>query len=340
MKTKDLAATIDKVKPAIADGKLIQYAGQLIFDGEKLIAYGDEITISVPLKTDFEARVRFEEFSELIKKIKTEEVKAKIDSGKLLITAGKLKAAFNLIEFDKEALPNFELDKIEEWIEVPDDFASALGFCIFTAAEQAANAALTCLNVEGGRILSADNFRVTEKILSVPLKLAEPLLIPRKIASYLSKFSLKELASTDSCAHYSDGTGAIFTHRLISDGYPTEEVDKAMDIEGLELIMPEGLSNALETVGIAAVKDVDGVREAHIVIDKNKFKVTGVGPYVNIEDVVKGEYKGEALNLTVSPDHMKQILSYSNKAIIGDKVILFPGEGFRSIVCLLGDDEE
>lgn len=342
MKAKELSTAIDKVRPALLDGRMITWAGQLIFQDDFLVTLGDAINIVVPLQSGISVAIRAEEFMKLVQKLSADkEVTLRVskDSKNLHVVSGNTKAKFPTIDFDSEdpVLTRHKISDIE-WQPAPPGFAAILGFCVFSAADQAANMALTCLNVTGSRIISADNYRVTERLLPEGLNMEGELLIPKKIARYLSKFALNEVGLSNYGVHYRDENGVIFTHNIVEDSYPIEAVNSVLDVEGESLTLPTELSIVVDRVGVASVKDSDDIREVKVTIsEKGDIGVDGVGPYAEITDTCesKAEYSGKQLSFTVSADHLMQILAYSTTVKVGEEMLLFHGEGFRSVVCLL-----
>ena len=327
----EILNAIGKVKPALLDGKLIEFAGLLLFDGKKLISYGDEISISVPLETDFIAAVKAEEFSQLIQKIKENEVDLEIEEGQLLVKAGKMKAGFTLVEYDPESVPDLGLSQVEKWNKFPEGFVDALKFCMFSASSSPEYGVLCSLKIEPERIISSDNYRISEKLLSKKMKgIKEQLLMPRKVASFLANFKLEKFAITEACAHYRDEAKVVFTHRLISDEYP--DVDAFLKVEGNDLQLPKDISGALDAASTIA-ETVD------ISVEKGLIRVRGESENRWIEYPVDSDYDGEKLVFRTSPEHMIQILRYSQQVTVGENILLFTSENFRHSVCLISDDE-
>lgn len=334
MKRQELLDAIGKVKPALADGKLIEFKGLLLFDGKKLVSYGDEISVSVPFETDFVAAISADEFSKLIQKTIETELDISLDNGQLLIKSGKMKAGFTLVEYNPEAVPDLGLSQVKRWFTFPKGFSDALKFCIFSASNDAAYGVLCNLKIEEERIISSDNYRITERNLSEKMfGTKTPLLIPRKIATFLSSFKLTKYAITDACAHYMDDTEVVFTHRLISEEYP--QVEEHLKIEGSELELPKNLAGALGRA--QAISSGEDESKVTISVGKKVIRIRGEAAGAWVEEPVDSSYKGEDLQFECSPEHLIQILDYSTMAIVGENALLFSGPDFRHSVCLINE---
>jgi len=337
MKRKDLLDAINKVKPALADGKLIEFKGLLLFDGEKLVSYGDEISVSVPLKTDFIGAVKEDEFKKLIQKTTNPEIKISSDGKQFLVESmesGEMKAGFSLIEYNSESIPDLGLAQVKRWFSFPEGFIEVLKFCIFSASTNDAYGVLCNLNIGTERIVSGDNYRITERSLSKKMfGLKGPLLIPRKVASFLSGFKLTKYALTENCVHYKDDTEVVFTHRFISEEYPS--INEYLEIQGEELNLPKELAGILSRAQTIIPKDEDKVT---IVVSEGKIKVKAEGTGTWFEEPTATDYKGKDLQFDASPEHLIQILNYSTETIIGENALLFKGKDFRHSVCLISEE--
>ena len=338
LKRQELLDAIAKVKPALEDGKLIEFKGLLLFDGEKLVCYGDEISVSVPLKTDFVTAVKAQEFIKLISKTTEAELTIKIIDKQLVVTSGLMKAGFASVDYEPESVPDLGLSQVGRWFSLPDDFTEVLKFCIFSAASNDGYGVLCNLKVASDNILSSDNYRITERLLSKKLAGLKSgfLLIPRKIATFLSGFKLKNYAITDACAHYKDETGVVFTHRLILEEYPEDIVDH-LQIKGQKLELPKNLIGALNRALAISTKEEEA--KATIIVEKKTIKIKAEGTGTWFEEPVTSDYKGENLQFDAAPEHLIQILSRSTTTTIGEDALLFTGEGFRHSVCLFGEEE-
>ena len=339
MKKQELLEAINKVRPALQDGKIIEFAGLLIFTGERLVGYGDELSISAPLVTDFEAAIEADRFSKLVQKIEQEEIEIALEEGQLILKAGSMETGFALGEYNKESLPDLGIEQVKTWYKFPQDFSEALKFCIFSSSTDPAFGVLCNLKIEQDRILSSDNFRITEKKLAKKIaKMKEnSFLIPRKIALFLGALELEKFAITESCIHYCDDTGAMFTHRQLSEEYP--ELDEYMAIEGKELELPKALSGALSRAEVI-VSLSDDMHQVEVQIEEKLVLIKGEGSGgAWIKETVDSDYKGGNLSFVTVPEHLTQILKYTKKAIVGESAILFIGEDFRHAVWLIETEE-
>lgn len=332
---KELQVSVNKIKLALSDANIIQFKGLLIFDGKKLVSYGDEISVSTPLETDFVAAVGADKFIKLINKISKDEFDLTKDEekNKLFVKCDKMKAQFACADYDENAIPDIGLEQVKKWNDFPEDFAEAIGFCSFSASNDPSYGVLCNLKVESNRVLSSDNYRITERILSKKIsELKEPLFIRNKVASFLTGFELSKFVITDTCAHYKDDSGAVFTHRLMKDEYP--EIDEFMKVDGPKLQLPKEIIDVLDR----AKTVIDDENIVELIVNKEFIEVKAKGMDAEIKEPVKFDYDGDELKFKTSPEHLIQILKKTQEVIIGESSLLFVGENFRHVVCLISEE--
>lgn len=337
MKTEDLVNAAEKIQLALSDGKMTSNAGLIMFSNGLMLSYGDEISTSVPVAGlgKVKAAVHGTEFSQLIKKVKDKNITLKVVKDRLSVTSGKMKANFNMVDVNWEEIPEVGTGE-GTWVSLPERFTDDLRFCVFSAATHQSFGSLTCLNVCSDRIISSDNFRITEKMLSSEIPIDNPVLIPRSAAAFLSRIKLVDFKVGKSEISYRDSGGVIFTHGIIGEEYP--DVSPHLEIEGSEIKFPVNLRDALGHAEVVA--DEEMTKTISVNVSKGIFVVKGEGSHAEVEEEVDApDYKDEGFSFIASPEHLLQILAITQDAIISDGSILFSGKGFRHLVALLGDEE-
>ena len=87
MLRKDLLDKLQIVAPALANNDLVPVLSHFWFTGSQVLAYNDQIAISVPCKTDFKGAVPGAIFISLLKNSKAKEVELSLNDNELLIKA-------------------------------------------------------------------------------------------------------------------------------------------------------------------------------------------------------------------------------------------------------------
>ena len=334
MKKDELLNAIDKLKPALADKGLIEYSGLIVLGDGRLTAYGDDISVSVPFVSPVEAALPWQEFTKLIRKLEAAEIEMKQEENQIVITAGKTRAGFNVSELS--APPVKWVIEESGWQKLPDGFCGALGFCAFSTSADASLGILQCVYVHGNKVVSSDNFRITEFQLKSE---APEILVPRDVAVFLSKYDAKDVCidSSGAAVHYKDASGVIFTQRAIADDFPM--VEELFNVEGTEVEMPPEIEGALDRAGVLA-DERDGMNYVRLTVARGQVFVRGQCEKGWVEERVPTSYKGKPMSFVASPKHLVQILDRSRKAIVGENTMLFKGEGFRHVVCLIAEEEK
>jgi len=333
MKKSEILNAIDKLKPALTDKGLSEHSGLIIFDENRIAAYGEEISVSIPLKSGFTGVFPWKEFTELIQKFETEEFDIKEKDEEILVISGKMKAGFKRIKTSYE--PQYQnLNEDSDWDKLPDDFCKALDFCLFTVSSDQYGGVLKSVSIKESFARSSDNFRITEFEMDGE---APEILIPRESAIFLSKQNITDIFIDESVVHYTDGTGLVFTHRMISEEYPS--LSEYFKVEGTKIRLPKELKSALDRASVLAEDSIDSdFLYVKISISKGKIIIRGEGEKGWVEETsrIRG-YKGQSLTFSVVPNHLFHILDYSNEAVANDEVLLFKGDNFQHLVCLMKD---
>lgn len=335
--SKELLNALDKIKPALKINQFMDYAGLVIFTGENITAYGDDLTVCVPFKTNFKIALPADELTKLIKKISSKEVEMTLEENQLILKAGRTKAGFNIIAIDLGNLEFMDFKNINNWKPLPIDFTEALAFCHFSAANDASLGVLTNLCVEKNQVISSDDPRISQYIFEEELDIDLSILIPKKIAEFLSKIELKEISIGDSMIYYKDDDGVIYAHRVIADEFL--DTSEFLNVEGEEITLPKELLKSLNKAQIFSDK-IDNYQKVTVKIQKDCIVVRGEGIKGWVEDPVDLEEETDKqFEFLADPAHLIQILSKTQNAVINENVIMFGGDNFKHIVSLLSEEE-
>ena len=331
MKKQEVLDAINKLKPALSDGGILETAGLIILDGERMIAYGDELSVCVPFPLPFFAVLPWKEFDAFIRKVGTEEFDLALDGDKVTLNAKKTtKAWFNVVLLSGD-LPTFEEVPEADRIVLPENFNEGLSFCTFSAGSDASLGILQALSVSEGKIVSSDRQRITEFVLSGP---CPDILISRGVSDFLSKCGVISIFCGETSDYYWDKDRTMFSQRKIAGEYP--ETSEFFDVQGEEIDIPLEIDGALERAGIFADGAGVGSKDyVHLSVSRAGICVTGQGTKGGVEERIFTRYGGKPLEIEISAQHLLQILKRTQKAVVGEGAILFVGDDFRHVVALI-----
>src|ERR1700757_1851266 len=87
MLRKEILDKVQTVSPALANNDLVPVLSHLWFTGTSLMAYNDQIAISVPCKTDFKVAVPGATFISLLKNTIAKEIELSVANDEMQIKA-------------------------------------------------------------------------------------------------------------------------------------------------------------------------------------------------------------------------------------------------------------
>ena len=133
---KELVRKLGLCMSGIEKGNpILQGADSFIFYKDRIYAYNDLISVSVPIENtemlneNLEGAVKAEEFFKIINKMPSEEIQFEVSDNKSwILKSGKARAELALVEFDYEKRLN-EIQISDNWIGLDDNFVTGLNVC-------------------------------------------------------------------------------------------------------------------------------------------------------------------------------------------------------------------
>lgn len=336
IKREALISALKKVEPALEGKNMLEGIAEFAFDEKSIISFNDILLVQYPFKTDLKCSVPANEFYKLLDSISDNEIDLSLVKGKLMLRAKNIKAQINC---------NIVSDKIEDVKKkilftgvksiLPTDFREGLDACLFSAAVDTSKPILNCLYVNGRKIISSDNIRISEYTLKKKVK--DNFLIPRKAVKEIVNFDIKKYWLANNMIHFDTSEGAIVSSILhFGEYYKTE---KFFDIDGKDFIFPKDMKKMLPAVNVMAddaFLESNRFKFIEIEIENNRLTCTGrkdIGS-VTTEFKVKTKIKNK-VSFKIRIEVFRQILEYTNKVKIGDRKVLFELDNFKHVAALI-----
>jgi len=302
------------------------------FSGDEVISYNDVISISYPIKTDFQTFVKADDFFKVISKIKSEEVKFKLEGSILQMAADKMRSSFATI-FDDTIIKRIETvkDSMEgiKAKKLPADFIESIRLCIQVASKNESDQLLTCLFINGKDIISTDNIRIAHAVLSSSM---DEMLIKAGELKALTAINPISYAVTKSWIHFINADGCVFSIRGTKGSYP--DMLKFMEFDGIEVTLP---AEILDGVDIASVF-TDDMNDSISITIKNKtcrvFKESQAG---KIDFRSSIDYTGQDVTFNIHPDLLKEMMSHSTNVVIAANKAKLETDGFTLVTSLFSE---
>lgn len=338
-----LISLLETIRPGVARKEIVEQSTHFVFTGKEAITFNEQICVCAvsPLR-GFICSVQAEEFTKLIKSMQAEELTMRVvESGgrhAVKIESGTVKAEFTVSQNEgvQDLIKKLKLNSLSGlWKPVPEDLIQALKWCLFSASEDATQGVLTCIHIKKKTVSSSDDMRVSLYSMGKPLD-AE-LLIPAISAEELVKFPIEEYCVVEPWAYFRTGAKAIFCARLMDGTYPSTK--EFFEFEGVEVELPGGLGQALESAEIMAAGDFPIDKRVKITIDKGKLEVFAENESLGWikTEINMGVKNCPTVTFIINPIFLREILGKTNVVKVGSDRALFQTDNFKHLVSLHGE---
>jgi len=331
-----LIDALAKVKPGLASNDIIEQSMHFIFDDDKIRTYNDEIAITQKFESGLQGAVSAKEFYDLFNKIPDESITAEIKDDKFLFKGKNKQISFNI---DSDiVIPPIEVagPRAKCWMKLPDNFADAIKFCIFSASKNMTMLALTGILLSGKQSISCDNFRATRVTMKTEIK--KEFLLAASSAQELVNYKPSKYYMDTNWIHFINEEGTAFSCRQISEEYPKGVFD-IFDVKGKKVSLPDELKEILERSQILVTNDLDD-KWVNITIKKGWLECVAKGVAGQITEKIKSKYNGKEFTIIIHPALLMEILKRMSDVIVGENQLLFKDDkGFEHVILLIADNK-
>ena len=321
-----LVNALARLKPGLSSKDIIELGVCFNFHKDTIVTFNDLISISIPLETGIEGAVRAEDLYKLLDKITTDEIELIQTENELQIKASKIRAGLAL---KTELLSPLSVEG--EWESLPGQFKEAIAFCQFSTSKDMTKPYLTCIHIEGVKVSSSDNWRITQFVMSEPI--LRNFLLPASAANTLLRYDITHMALDDAWIHFADEeTSLIFSvRRILAD---LIQLDQYFDVKG-QLIRLPNLVKTLERAKIMVEGDSDLDLTIKLHLEPGKLICRGQKEIGWVEEQVSLDYEGVPITMMVNPLFLADILSRTREMVVSENMCLFWGENFRHVMMLV-----
>lgn len=305
-----------------------------VFVNNQVATYNDSVAVSYPFEFDIEGAVKASELLSLLNKVKDKEIEVFFKDNELRVKGKKFNSGITMEE--KIELPLDFLKTKIKYKELPEGFSEAVQLCSFSTAAESRLPHLSNVHIKNGIVESTDNFRATR--ISMGNKVKEELLIPVSAVSGLRRYNfthygLSEDGMSEGWIHLTKENGAVFSCRVFEEGFP--DIGQFFEAKGTPIRLPPELSEILDK-GEIFQEEEKGQLVVTITIEGKKLTILSEninGWYEESVDLKRAFEKG--VSFKASPKILKDILKYSNRAVVSDRVMKFKAKKFDHVVALI-----
>jgi len=333
---KKLIETLKAVKPGLASKEIIEQSTSFIFRNKRVSTYNDEIMITHPVDLDLEGAIQGAQFYELLNKCKDEEVSLQVKDTQLSIKGKKFKAGIRLDAEINLPIDEIPMPKKSNWIDLPEGFAKAIKYCLFSASTDMSTPALTCIHILPPLIESTDGLRLTQyKLEGRADKDTPSILLPVRAAVELINYPIEQYSTTAGWVHFKCATGAIFSCRTMEGKFPS--LKRVVVMSGETVTFPKDMIEILERAEVLSETEITKERSITVELGDNAVTVKSESKAGWYEEEFRARYAGPEVAFNINAPFLKEILQYLRKAEIdeGGTKIKFTGDSFVHVIALM-----
>lgn len=329
---EQLMKTLALVRPGLATKENIEQSTSFVFMDGRVFTYNDEIAVSHPVDFGMDGAVSATEFFNLLSKTKESELTAEVTESGLVIKGKKYKASIRLQA--EITLPIDQISPPDKWNELPEDFADAVKFCLFSLGRDMTKPVLTCIHADADVVESCDGFRLTRRFFEKSA-FDKPILIPGNAAKDLTSYKPTHYSVVGGWLHFKTAEDTMFSCRTF-DQLEFPNLDKFISDEGGKLKFPSDMKETLDRAGIFSnSSNRDHVK---IALKEGEMVVRGEGETGWFEEVCRVRYKGEPCHFFLAPQFLQTVLDINDEALVSTGSLQFESDAFIHVVSLIAGD--
>lgn len=330
----DLIEAIEKVKIAMISGStFLQDSNNLIFKNDRIAAFGLDSAISIPFQFPFEASVPADEFLKYLKKVKGDEIDIEYKDGELTIVSGNGKSSAAFMTNDSvRNLPDLGIKDVQDWVSLPNNFCDALKLVHFSVSNDTSKGIYNCAFVDKTGIAGTDEFRLTHIAFNETYN-GPTFFIPKKIAKHVSAMDWVKVGKAGGWVHLMTEEGVVASIRGLEGAF--RQYEDKLKLTGTSVYLPTELQDALNRISELCEKDSFGFKKVFVTLFDGEASCKVDGQRKRGEEKVFLEYTGERVSFSANVDFLIDALKEGKDCIVGEKMIMISGDGFRHIVVLM-----
>jgi DNA polymerase III sliding clamp (beta) subunit (PCNA family) len=330
---------LECARPGLEKRWVDDHTGSFLFQGERVVTYNDEISVSAPVPLDIKGAVPANELYKLLRLIADKEVDVTINDNRVVIKNNKHLIAKILIE-PEILIPIDQLPKPDDtgWIAIDEDFIWKMRLALFSVSKNLSKPVLACLHWYNNTLEATDNLRVTRCTTNIPLPEGVKILFPSWSASALLRRNPTAFKLVDGWLYFQVDHGAIFSCRTFEGKFPV--VNSVLAIECNNAIkFPAHFIKSLERATVLAEQDSLGEHRVEISVDNNVLSLKAAKDIGEFEDCFVARCdKNHAF--WAEPASLIEILKHQTRANFSNRdddkglFLKFEGDGFVHLIAL------
>ncbi len=332
---KELVEKLNRLKYGLPKGNIVQDDYCFLFFGGRIYTYNDDVCISTKFDMDNDFAVRADEFLSTLQKITPDIFTLIVTEKTVKIKAKNYKAEVACTDSEslRDKIESLKIGAGRKWKKLPEGFSEGLKLCSFSVGANMTNVIFTYINVDNNKVMSSDEYRVSEYKMKEEIE--DNLLLRGTAAIDLVKF--------DMVKYFVEKGGIYFKNKeyvfwVRKDELEREYPDFSSDFKfkGSSLEFPEDTKDLVDFCSIFSQEDFELKKKITVNISDGKIMVigeaSGVGKGSAVVDI---DYNKKDINFEIHPRLFLEVLNKTMRVKIGEDRVLFRWKGFRHLLGLV-----
>lgn len=329
---KQLKDALEKILPALAQ-KTLGRGPTFVFSGEYIVSFNGVIGIAYSFPTDFQAELPAEELYKIISFSDLDEIEIGLKENVCWIKGPGLLTELSIIAERTNIQFIEDIKKARKNLaKLPQDILEALSLCLFSVSMQNGFAALQCIAIDNGYVMSTDSYRISRyKIGKFP-----KILIPSLAVENILKYNIDQYwLSDDRTKIYFIADNIVIYAQLVLSEFPSCNTYFKKN-DQTQISIPKDILSSLNIVSVFASNDesekkID--RQITINVLKNKWVLKARNDFGSIEKEVPCKNLA-ALTFLINPFFLKEAIDKALLLFHGDGKVLLKNDKFEHIISL------
>jgi hypothetical protein len=297
-------------------------------------AFSGSVYVSVSIDLHISGIIKADELVKVLEKMTCDEVMIEEKKTSIVFSGIGVKLEMTKVEGVFPAPINMETLEVLKWVELPEEFNSALSLVAPGASKIPSNGALTAIRIEGFDVWSCDNVRASWYKLT---KEIPQMTLPGPTAMKLSEIQgLHSCTVQGSWAHFLNEDGVVFSCLLMGVDYPVEMLKKTFsdlkEIEWSEL--PEALGKTVEMASVMATVSQEDPDYLTLIVKDGFLEITGSRAAGSVTARTPAPESGwpEGVSISIQPKHLARITRTTRRFMNKERGMIFQAGEFTHLV--------
>jgi DNA polymerase III sliding clamp (beta) subunit (PCNA family) len=322
---------LELVSPGLANREIIEQSSCFAFTNGNIYTYNDEVSCRTksPFGKSFEGAVKAAPLLEILRKLGEEEVTIDRTATEVIVIGKGRRAGVRMEDAVLLPIDGVEVPGKEDWKELPEEFAEAVGVVQECANKSEGEQMLTCVHIHPKWVEACDRFQLCRYKLQTGI--TAPTLVRRDNLKAALSLGMTEFAETPAWLHFRNAGKLVYSARRSLENY--RDLSPFFKDEGGDVvILPKSLKETCDKAQVFTSEEEDN----HVVVElrPGKIRIKGTGTSGWYSEVKKLAYDGDVLEFIISPKLLTELVDRHNEAIISADKLRVNGGKWIYATCL------